>query len=130
MPKNRYKHGQAIHSISGRKLWSPEYSAWVGMKHRCNCTTGSRFASYGGRGILVCSRWQGCDGFKNFLADMGKRPSSSYSLDRIDNDGNYEPSNCRWATAGEQSRNRRKVNLFYSPFVMWAWEIHEEAVGA
>jgi hypothetical protein len=75
------------------------------MRLRCNNPNATGFERYGGRGIKVCARWSK---FENFLADMGKRPSLKYSIDRVDNEGNYEPSNCRWATALTQSNNTRK----------------------
>jgi len=80
------------------------------MLKRCRDPRHIYFAKYGGRGITVCARWSN---FPEFLADMGPRPSLRHSIDRIDNDGNYELSNCRWATPAQQQRNRRdnKLNL-------------------
>lgn len=88
----------------GRKA-TPEHRAWTGMKKRCSYSRYPDFYRYGGRGISVCERWE--SSFENFLADMGARPSPKHSLDRINNDGNYEPSNCRWATKKEQANNRK-----------------------
>jgi hypothetical protein len=83
-----------------------EYTAWQGMKQRCNNPNDKKFKHYGGRGITVCARW--LDSYQNFLADMGRRPSADHSIDRYpDNDGNYEPNNCRWATPSEQNFNKR-----------------------
>jgi hypothetical protein len=83
---------------------SPEYRAWVHIHSRCTDSNASDYPRYGGRGIMVCERW---DSFENFLADMGPRPSAKHSIDRINNDGNYEPGNCQWATTIEQANNKR-----------------------
>lgn len=87
----------------------PEYVIWNGMKARCYNENEPSFENYGGRGITVCDRWR--DSFENFFSDMGERPSPKHSIDRIDVNWNYEPSNCRWATATEQARNRRTKNI-------------------
>jgi hypothetical protein len=81
-----------------------EYRCWTGMRERCSNPRHPTFGYYGGRGISVCDRWAS---FRNFLEDMGPRPSIAYTLDRIDPDGNYEPSNCRWATWSQQRLNQR-----------------------
>jgi hypothetical protein len=81
-----------------------EYVAWTSMKERCYNEKNTHYKRYGGRGIIVCDRWR--HSFEIFLADMGKKPSPKHSIDRIDNDGNYEPSNCRWATKKMQYSNR------------------------
>lgn len=94
-----HKHGEG-HGASV----TPEYSVWSGMKARCFCSTGPGWLQYGARGIKVCDRWLS---FGAFLSDMGRKPTPSHSIDRINIDGDYEPGNCRWATPREQSHNRR-----------------------
>lgn len=90
----------------------PEWGVLRGMIHRCHDPKHSGFKWYGARGISVCDRWRfgegGRSGFECFVADLGRRPSSDLSIDRIDNDGNYEPGNCRWATPAEQVHNSRR----------------------
>lgn len=88
---------------------SPEHRAWNGMKARCYNNKSISYHNYGGRGIKVCKRW--LNSFINFYRDMGKRPSANHSLERKDNNGNYEPSNCYWATKVEQDNNKRSNHL-------------------
>lgn len=83
----------------------PEFNAWVGIKTRCYNKNRPEYERYGGRGIKVCGRW--LDSFENFYDDMGERPTDDHSIDRIDNDEDYSPENCRWATHEQQSRNQR-----------------------
>jgi hypothetical protein len=91
------------------KCDTPEYINWKQMRNRCLNPANGSFPEYGGRGVRVCEQW---DSFAAFLADMGPRPSPTHSIDRFPNrDGNYEPSNCRWATPREQSQNRSSVHL-------------------
>ena len=88
------------------KAGGPEYRSWRGMKQRCDNPNCDDYKNYGARGIKICERWKS---FKNFYDDMGPRPEpkDQYSLDRIDNNGNYEPGNCRWATYSQQRQNQR-----------------------
>jgi hypothetical protein len=87
-----------------------EYYAWQNMKQRCLNPRNKRYGDYGARGIKVCDRW--LHSFKNFLEDIGYKPGPECSLDRRDNDGNYEPKNCRWATPKEQSKNTRRQQAY------------------
>ncbi|MBB6446493.1 AP2 domain-containing protein [Bacillus benzoevorans] len=93
-----FKHGHTAKN-------SPEYRSWRSMITRCEDESVNNYERYGGRGIKVCKRWR--NSFESFLSDMGKRPTLSYTLDRIDVNGNYEPSNCRWADLTQQAINKR-----------------------
>lgn len=92
--------------------YAKEYRAWNNMKRRCDNPRVDSYECYGGRGIKVCDRWLGWDGFPHFLEDLGPCPEG-YSLDRINVDGNYEPENCRWADFYTQCRNKRQNHYIY-----------------
>jgi len=97
------KHGEA-----GR---TTEYRSWGAMKQRCYNRWHKAYKNYGGRGIKICKRW--LNSYKNFLKDMGRKPNRNYTLDRINNNGNYRPSNCRWATWKQQQNNKRPKGSGY-----------------
>lgn len=101
--QNRRRHGE-----STRSKQTPEHMAWQNMRARCQRPSHPSYKNYGGRGITICARW---DVFENFLTDMGRRPGTGFSLGRINNDGNYEPGNCRWETTAEQAGNKRESRM-------------------
>ena len=107
---------------------SPTYRVWSGMKTRCLNSKSTNYNLYGGRGIKICDRWMT---FENFLSDMGTRPANM-TLDRINVDGNYEPSNCRWASPQEQSKNKRASKLInkdsFEKFLRTQKYLNEETI--
>lgn len=116
----RVRHGLS-HLPSGKIR--PAYNTWSNLLGRCYSSTNWKYPRYGGRGITVCDRWR--ISFENFYADMGDRPSPRHTLERKNNDGNYEPDNCRWATQKEQARNRSSNRLLTAfgetlPMATWA----------
>jgi len=118
-PSN-YKDGRFSH---------PLYRSYAAMKGRCRNPNDKSYKNYGGRGITVCNRW---NDFANFLEDMGERPEGM-SLERKDNNGNYEPSNCKWATRSDQQNNRRSNRLFTingktQTFTQWVREVGRTTV--
>lgn len=98
------KHGQA-----NRGKWTLEYTCWKAMRRRCRKVNDPQYKDYGGRGIVVCDRWN--SSFENFFADMGLKPSSKHSIERINTNGHYCPENCVWATQKQQGRNTRRNRL-------------------
>lgn len=107
------------------KCGTREYTIWKGIRQRCYNKNEPHYADYGGRGISVCDRWN--ESFENFLQDMGLSPSLTHSIDRINNSGNYEPSNCFWATKKEQGGNKRnnRIILFNGKkMILQDWADH------
>lgn len=98
-------HGEAGFGIKTKA--SKEYSTWSGIKRRCYNKNVLEYKRYGAKGITMCKRWK--NSYLSFLTDMGRAPSKSHSIDRINNKENYEPSNCKWSTKHEQSQNRPSI---------------------
>jgi hypothetical protein len=94
----------------GESHKTPEWAAWVGMRMRCCNPKHKDWKNWGGRGITVCERWLK---YENFLADVGRKPTSKHQLDRINNNGNYEPGNVKWSTQKEQMLTRRRIGPFW-----------------
>jgi hypothetical protein len=107
----RERVGNATRTHGDHK--SPEWQSWTAMINRCERPSHKQFKDYGGRGITVCRRWR--EDYSSFLADMGRKPTPNLTIDRINNDGNYEPTNCRWATRFLQNTNRRRSFTHYNP---------------
>ena len=111
-----HRHGDPLHVLRSQELHgmrdNPAYQGWSGMKARCYNPNNAAYKDYGGRGIIVCDRWK--NSFSLFCKDMGSKPFPKAQLDRIDNDGNYEPGNCRWVSTTTNNQNRRDnvVNWF------------------
>lgn len=103
--KIKSTHRMTTHGDS--KGRATEYSCWLNMRNRCYYKPHKDYSNYGGRGIVVCDRWR--NSYQDFLGDMGRKPSSDHSIDRIDVNGSYEPSNCRWTMINEQARNKRRA---------------------
>ncbi len=128
--ENIRKVATLISNRGGRKShgasYTPLYRIWADMRQRCMNPKYKQFKDYGGRGITVCDRW---DDFTNFAEDMGERPSSKHSLERIDNNKGYSPDNCKWATPLEQGNNRRNNRLITyqgktQSLSVWCRELH------
>lgn len=114
------KYGQKSCGCQQHKTKNPYYktyfySTWNGIKNRCYNKNNKHYNKYGGRGITMCDRWKnGIHGLENFISDMGERPSSKHSIDRIDNNKGYNSYNCKWATQKQQCRNKRNnISITY-----------------
>lgn len=100
-----------VNFIHGESDKTKEFRAWSNMLNRCSNVNCKEYHYYGGRGITVCNRWR--ISYQNFLSDMGRAPSKKHSIDRVDNNKNYEPLNCKWSTNKEQANNKRSCLLIY-----------------
>jgi hypothetical protein len=116
---------RVVHSHNRRGGRSATYTTWAGMMNRCYNPKTPHYNRYGGRGIHVCDRWHN---FENFLMDMGERPTDM-SIERKNNDGNYEPGNCKWATDGEQSRNTSRTRLLTLNGITACAKDHADRLG-
>lgn len=110
---------RAVHGHLGGDTSTTEYNSWRGMINRCSNPKYSGYKNYGGRGIKVCERWRD---FASFYADMGKKPSSNFSIERVNNNGNYESGNCIWATRNQQSANQRPRATKSSRYKGVSWD--------
>ena len=111
------KEIRGLSSVTHGMTKTDEFNIWQSMKQRCYDKNCKAFAHYGGRGIRICNRW--IESFENFILDIGKRPSKQHSIERVNNDGDYELSNCKWATKREQAQNRRyNVKIKYKGEIM------------
>jgi hypothetical protein len=107
--RQRWMEGRTIHGgyLGGKE--KPEHAVWRSMLARCDNSNNASYHYYGGRGIKVCKRWKE---YQNFIEDMGERPSKEYSLERINTNADYKPSNCRWATRSEQQKNKTTTKFY------------------
>lgn len=130
MDKTRGRDHMKSHGQTRGRILTPTYRTWKAMRKRCFWPDGKQIKAY--KGVTICARWSGVDGFKNFLEDMGERPSGM-TLDRYPNKrGNYEPGNCRWATWSEQARNRNVKDFCHRghPFNQENSKVYTRPTGA
>lgn len=121
-----YRHG---HAVGGKEQYNSTYRIFSNMMRRCYSKNATGYENYGGRGIKVCDRWIGSEkgeGYKNFYEDMGPRPSVNHSIDRINTNGDYEPTNCKWSTIKEQNSNKRNSTKELLNILIKAIKVYEE----